>query len=241
MGGTKKNNPPFPDYYETLELPYGATAEAIRTNFRRLAKFFHPDVPFTGSEETFIKIFTAYQTLSSQARTKYDEIYKKYQAARFLQKQVSLSAPIVLPPSRVTFSTGILDLAKRGLMRKGFRTKDRRKVTGINYDIIVHIKEKEAIRRVIALIPLTVRVVCRDCMGGDPHCSSCDGAGSYKSSRNLKVEFPPSTLQNNRLFEFDLSKFRPDSFTHFKKKLLRVKLHIERKIPLPFEARPVGK
>ncbi|TGN17361.1 J domain-containing protein [Leptospira idonii] len=228
----KKRIPPFIDYYEALELPYGATAEAIKSNFRKLAKIFHPDNTETGSEESFLKILSAYQVLSTGKRSVYDEIYKKIQAARFLKEQVSLSSPIILPPSRVSFSTGILDLAKRGLMRKGFRTKDRRKVTGINYDIIIRIKERETFRRIIATIPLTVRIVCRDCMGGNPHCPACNGAGSYKSSRNLKVEFPPSTLQNNRLFEFDLSKFRPDSFTHFKKKLLKVKLQIEKKITL---------
>jgi len=228
----KRNLPPFPDYYEALELPFGATAEAIRSSFRRIAKIFHPDVPGTGSESKFIQIYTAYRVLSSVKRKDYDDSFKKIRAAEFIRAEINRSSPIVLPPSRISFSTGILELAKKGLMRKGFRTKDRRKVTGINYDIIVTIKEREAFRRVIATIPLTVRIVCQVCMGGDLHCPACDGAGSYKSSRNLKVEFPPNTIQDQRIFEFDLSKFRPDVYTHFKKKSLRVMIQISKKISL---------
>jgi molecular chaperone DnaJ len=224
----KQNIQPYPDYYEVLELPFGATAEEIRTSFRRIAKIIHPDVPITGSEPRFIQVFTAYKLLSSTKRSLYDESFKKFRAAEFIKQAIYKSAPIVLPPSRISFSTGILELAKKGLMRKGFRTKDRRKVTGINYDIIVNIKEKEIMRRVIATIPLTARIVCQDCMGSDLHCPACDGAGSYKSSRNLKVEFPPSTIQDHRIYEFDLSKFRPDSYTHFKKKSLRVMIHISK-------------
>ncbi len=228
----KTNTPPFPDYYETLELPFGATAEEIRSSFRRIAKIYHPDVPTTGSEPRFLEVLKAYQILCSAKRKFYDDAFKKFRAVEFIRDEINRSAPIILPPSRVSFSTGISELAKKGLMRKGYRTKDRLKVTGINYDIIVQIKDREALRRVIATIPLTVRIVCQVCMGGDPHCRACDGAGSYKSSRNLKVEFPPSTLQNNRIFEFHLSKFRPDSYTHFKKKSLRVMIHIMKKISL---------
>ncbi|MDZ4728230.1 MAG: DnaJ domain-containing protein [Leptospira sp.] len=228
----KTHIPPFPDYYEALDLPFGATTEDIRSNFRRIAKIFHPDVPGTGSASKFLTILNAYKILSSTKRKAYDESFRKFRAIQFIKDEINKSAPIVLPPSRVNFGNGILDLAKKGLMRKGFREKDRRKVTGINYDIIIQIKEKESFRRVIAMIPLTVRIVCRVCMGGDPHCPSCDGAGSYKGSRNLNVEFPPNTIQDNRIYEFDLSKFRPDSYTHFKKKSLKVKLQVSKKISL---------
>ncbi|MDF3818642.1 DnaJ domain-containing protein [Leptospira sp. 96542] len=222
--------PPKNDLYEILEIPFGATTEEIKSSFRRLAKQTHPDITKINSGLEFQSILIAYQILTSDKRKSYDDIYKKNYAIQFLKRKLE-EQPLVLPISRVRFSTGILDLAKRGLMRKGFRNKDRRKVTGINYDLMVDLKETETQRPVIAVIPLTVRIVCRDCMGSDPHCPSCAGKGSYKSSRNLKFEFPQSTIKNGRIFEFDLSKFRPDSFTHFKKKSLRVKLIIHKIIP----------
>ncbi|XDD46117.1 DnaJ domain-containing protein [Leptospira sp. WS39.C2] len=217
--------------YEVLEIPFGATTEEIKTSFRRLAKLYHPDIPFTGSYAKFQSIHFAYQTLTGVSRKNYDEEFKKNYAKAFLKRKLE-EHPIVLPVSRVRFTTGIIDLAKRGLMRKGFRNKDRRKVTGIDYDLVIDLKESETSRPVIAVIPLTVRIVCRDCMGSDPHCQACNGRGSYKGYRKLNVEFPISTLIPSKIFEFDLSKFRPDSFTHFKKKNLRVKLLIHKNIPL---------
>lgn len=217
--------------YEVLEIPFGATTEEIKTSFRHLVKQFHPDNPLTGSYSKFQILYLAYQTLTGEGRKSYDEEFKRNYAREFVKRKLE-EHPVVLPVSRVRFTTGILELAKRGLMRKGFRNKDRRKVTGIDYDLIIDIKESEIIRPVIAVIPLTVRIVCRDCMGGDPHCPACSGRGSYKGYKNLKVEFPKSALLHGKVFEFDLSKFRPDSFTHFKKKYLRVKLLVHKNIPL---------
>lgn len=217
--------------YEVLEIPFGATTEEIKSSFRRLAKLYHPDIPFTGSYAKFQSIYFAYQTLTGVMRKQYDEEFKKNYAKAFLKRKLE-EHPIVLPVSRVRFTTGMIELAKRGLMRKGFRNKDRRKVTGIDYDLVIDLKESEIQRPIIVVIPLTVRIVCRDCMGSDPHCAACSGRGSYKGYSKLKVEFPVSSLIPSKIFEFDLSKFRPNSFTHFKKKYLRVKLLVHKNIPL---------
>ncbi|MGV3666840.1 MAG: DnaJ domain-containing protein [Leptospira bouyouniensis] len=217
--------------YEVLEIPFGATTEEIKSSFRRLAKLYHPDIPFTGSYAKFQSIYFAYQTLTGVTRKQYDEEFKKNYAKAFLKRKLE-EHPIVLPVSRVRFTTGMIELAKRGLMRKGFRNKDRRKVTGIDYDLVIDLKESEIQRPIIVVIPLTVRIVCRDCMGSDPHCAACSGRGSYKGYSKLKVEFPVSSLIPSKIFEFDLSKFRPNSFTHFKKKYLRVKLLVHKNIPL---------
>ncbi|TGL08381.1 molecular chaperone DnaJ [Leptospira bouyouniensis] len=217
--------------YEVLEIPFGATTEEIKSSFRRLAKLYHPDIPFTGSYAKFQSIYFAYQTLTGVMRKQYDEEFKKNYAMAFLKRKLE-EHPIVLPVSRVRFTTGMIELAKRGLMRKGFRNKDRRKVTGIDYDLVIDLKESEIQRPIIVVIPLTVRIVCRDCMGSDPHCAACSGRGSYKGYSKLKVEFPVSSLIPSKIFEFDLSKFRPNSFTHFKKKYLRVKLLVHKNIPL---------
>ncbi len=230
-------HPPILNLYELLEIPFGATSEEVKNSFRRLAKSHHPDLNPEISPAKFQQILFAYKTLSGPDRKNYDDSFKKSYAIQFIKSKLE-DMPLTLPISRVRFSTGILDLAKKGLMRKGFRTKDRRKITGIHYDLILDLKESELLRPVVAVVPLTVRIVCRDCMGGDPHCPSCNGRGSYKSSRNLKVEFPISTLVHNRIYEFDLSKFRPDSFTHFKKKYLKVKLFVHKNIPCRVKSSP---
>ena len=117
-------------------------------------------------------------------------------------------------------------LAKRGLLKVGFRTKDRKKYSGINHDVSLQIKKKEALFCVLAKIPLTVRILCPNCFGSNIHCKSCNGKGTYKGTRNLEVLFEPELLVNNKVYEFELSRFRPDKFIHFKKKILKVKIEI---------------
>src|SRR3984893_15243363 len=67
----------FRDYYETLGVSKTATAEEIRTAFRKLARKYHPDVAKVkkAAEEKFKQINEAYEVLSDpEKRTKYDQL-----------------------------------------------------------------------------------------------------------------------------------------------------------------------
>src|ERR1700719_4496215 len=67
----------FRDYYETLGVSKTATAEEIRTAFRKLARKYHPDVAKDkkAAEEKFKQINEAYEVLSDpEKRTKYDQL-----------------------------------------------------------------------------------------------------------------------------------------------------------------------
>jgi curved DNA-binding protein len=67
----------FRDYYETLGLPKTATADEIKSAFRKLARKYHPDVAKDkkAAEEKFKQINEAYEVLSDpQKRRKYDEL-----------------------------------------------------------------------------------------------------------------------------------------------------------------------
>ena len=58
------------NYYATLEVAKNATAEEIKTSFRKLARKYHPDVNpgDKGSEERFKSINEAYDVLSDEAK-----------------------------------------------------------------------------------------------------------------------------------------------------------------------------
>jgi len=65
----------FRDYYETLGVPRSASADDIRTAFRKLARKYHPDVAKDKkvAEEKFKEINEANEVLSDPAkREKYD-------------------------------------------------------------------------------------------------------------------------------------------------------------------------
>lgn len=67
----------FRDYYETLGVSKTATADEIRSAFRKLARKYHPDVAKDkkAAEEKFKQINEAYEVLSDpEKRKKYDSL-----------------------------------------------------------------------------------------------------------------------------------------------------------------------
>jgi DnaJ-class molecular chaperone len=208
-----------PDFYKILDLPFGSSFEAIKLQYRFLAKVFHPDNLITGNEERFKEILDAYRTLTGSARDIYDDAYKRI----FLKETTE---EIHLPPERIVYTTNITFLAKHGLLKVGFRRKDRARYTGLKHDIDLMVREEEINKRVIVSVPLTVRVLCPECHGSNIHCECCGGIGNYKGVRNLSFAFDPESLVQNRVYEFELRSFRPDKFVHFKKKKFSIRIYI---------------
>lgn len=71
----------FKDYYQVLGIPRDATAEDVRTAFRRLARKYHPDVSKEPDAEARMKeVNEAYAALSDpEKRAAYDQLGKAYQ------------------------------------------------------------------------------------------------------------------------------------------------------------------
>jgi curved DNA-binding protein len=73
----------FKDYYETLGVPRTASADEIKTAFRKLARLHHPDVAKDkkAGEVKFKEINEAYEVLGDpEKRKKYDELGQHWDA-----------------------------------------------------------------------------------------------------------------------------------------------------------------
>jgi curved DNA-binding protein len=76
----------FRDYYETLGVSKTATADEIRSAYRKLARRYHPDVAKDKKEgeEKIKEINEAYEVLSDpEKRTKYDRLGAAWQSGEF--------------------------------------------------------------------------------------------------------------------------------------------------------------
>lgn len=76
----------FRDYYETLGVSKTATADEIRSAYRKLARKYHPDVAKDkkAGEEKIKEINEAYEVLSDpEKRKKYDRLGAAWQSGQF--------------------------------------------------------------------------------------------------------------------------------------------------------------
>ncbi|THV47872.1 hypothetical protein BGAL_0283g00090 [Botrytis galanthina] len=68
----------IPDHYAALGISQNAVAQDIKNAFFALAKTYHPDKNNGGPTKEFIKVRTAYETLSDKdQRSIYDRQYEK--------------------------------------------------------------------------------------------------------------------------------------------------------------------
>ncbi len=69
----------FVDYYEIMQSSPNATIQTLENLFAHLTKLYHPEVPFSGDEEKFNQIATAFETLRTpESRRTYDDRYAAF-------------------------------------------------------------------------------------------------------------------------------------------------------------------
>src|SRR5215475_6055635 len=74
----------FQDYYKTLGVERLATADQVKTAYRRLARKFHPDVSKeTNAEARFKEVQEAYEVLKDpEKRAAYDQLGSEWKSGQ---------------------------------------------------------------------------------------------------------------------------------------------------------------
>ena len=169
------------DYYEVLDVPRGATAEEIKSSFRRLARQFHPDMnKDADAEERFKEINEAYAILSDEEkRAAYD---------RYGHAGVRGQGGMPDYGSDFTNFADIFgDLFGFGRQNTRQRNAPRR---GADLQYRLDLTFEEAVFGIDKEIEITRDELCSTCggSGAEPgtnpvRCTACNGSGEVRQVR----------------------------------------------------------
>lgn len=213
----------FKDYYQILEVEYGASIDKIKANFRKLAKKYHPDVVQDSDGNVDFKIILeAYKVLTDEKlRESYNRKYltKKSQT---VSKKVDTIKNII-DPSRIEYKLSLLNISKAGFdLSKGFSRREFLEELG--EDLVVYLTDKEVEEGAILNIQLPARSVCNVCYGGNRNCYRCDGTGYITTLEDVRIIIPPGVKHSEVIF-VDLKKInRKKGITKFSPNDLRIKV-----------------
>jgi len=177
------------DYYTTLGVERGASAEEVKQAYRRLAHKYHPDKD-GGDEEKFKEVNAAYQVLSDdQKRSQYDQFGTTFEDA---------GSTGGAGPFAGGFRVNMEDLGDLGSVfdqffgRSGTKTKQQPRGSDINIDITISFAQSASGTKK----DITHRLyqTCRHCRGnkaepGTPinTCSTCNGQGTVSRIRQTML------------------------------------------------------
>ncbi len=202
------------DYYEVLGVSRSASADEIKTAYRKLARKFHPDLNpgDKAAEERFKELQEAYDVLSDEENRKlYDQYGDNWRAV----KQGGGAPPPGWEGTRTTsgpqgfdfsdFDFGGFRGGTGGTGGAGFdifeemfgrttRGRSTRSNRGQDVEAELELSLEEAHRGVRRTLQLQVADICPTCNGSgvkdNQTCQTCGGAGQVPKVKTLEVNIP---------------------------------------------------
>lgn len=208
------------DFYAIFNVPYDAKEDEIKSAFRALIKRYHPDLSHSRSEQNIEKIeliVRGYHLLMDE------DARKEYDRALFQSRDPRRGAFPVIPKKRIKYSTSLAELLRARINPRRMRRRDI--LYNIGQDVEILITPLEAKRGAIAFIDLPTKMYCPLCMGSRGECYLCQGTGRINSSSQLEVRIPPH-VDSTTFIDVDLLNIRPDRFTTFSVRHLRIKITV---------------
>jgi len=200
-------------YFTILGLLPTATADEIRSAYRRLVKEFHPDY-YAGDSETFRDIQEAYYVLGNiRRRREYERKISKVSLKRPLGR-TRYPEPEPLIPEERPIDIGEISPVRSfqsftpsfdeifDWLWKNFSDLDQPKSNRFqNLTLEVTLTSEQARRGGSARIMVPARAVCPTCRGyggvGPYECSRCAGEGAISGEMPVSIAFPPGLTKDH--------------------------------------------
>jgi len=208
------------NFYELFNIPFHANRDEIRSAFCNLVKIYHPDISHKNTELERKKIdiiIRGYKILTDE------KLRDDYNRHLIEESRVNEEGYVYLPNKRIKYSFSLKDLLMNRLLNKRMKRKDL--IFNLGQDVEIFITPDEMRRGAISYIELPSRMQCPLCYGGNPSCHICYGLGRISSTSHLEIKIPPYTADSTT-FDVDLMSIKPDIFTSFTMKNLRIRIRI---------------
>jgi DnaJ-class molecular chaperone len=200
-------------YFAILGISSGATADEIRSAYRRLAKEFHPDHN-PGSSERFQEVQEAYSVLGNRRRrSKYEQSIRKVSPKTPLRRSgypppeplIPNENPVhlgdVSPVRSFQSFTPSMDEIFDWLWRNFSSLEQPKSGRVKNLTLEVTLTPEQARRGGNARIMLPAQAVCPTCRGqggvGFYECGRCAGEGVISGEMPVSVSFPPGLIKDH--------------------------------------------
>jgi DnaJ-class molecular chaperone len=200
-------------YFAILGISQKASADEIRSAYRRLAKEFHPD-HYTGSSERFRDIQEAYSVLGNRRRRRQYE-----QSIRKVPIKTPLRPTAYPEPEPLIPEEGPVDIGEVSPVRSfqsftpsfdeifdwlwsNFSDLSQPKSSRVqNLTLEVTLTPDQARRGGNAKIMVPAQASCPTCRGyggvGFYECARCAGEGVISGEMPVSVSFPPGLTKNH--------------------------------------------
>ena len=201
-------------YFIILGVSPGATADEIKSAYRRLAKEFHPD-HYAGGNETFREIQEAYSVLGNvRRRREYEQQISKKPINVSVKRPTHYPEPEPLIPEPRPIDVGAISPVRSfqtfspsfdevfDWLWSNFSSLTRPKSGRIqNVTFEVPLTREQAFRGGTARVMVPAKSVCPTCRGcggiGLYECSRCAGEGDISGEMPVSISFPPGLTKDH--------------------------------------------
>jgi DnaJ-class molecular chaperone len=202
-------------YFAILGVTSGASADEIRSAYRRLAKEFHPD-HYAGGSEPFRQVQEAYAVLGNSRKRK---VYQNSLAEPVVRVTRRRSASAAPEPEPLIPEDKPVDLGDISPIRSfqqfapsrneifdwlwdNFSDVQRSKSGSVqNLTLEVTLSREQARQGGIAKVMVPAQASCPTCRGhggvGPYECMRCAGEGAISGEVPVSISFPPGITQDH--------------------------------------------